>query len=234
MLTSFKREVDQRSGVLRLCYLNPELKGYFQKDRSPRSIEIFEDLEGADGGRDLKNGNNVRAVTELNPDIFQIRGFNGSSHSYVIKGDYMNVMIDSGSDQNFPVLELGLRQDRHKSPRHRSRHQLARTLRSHRRQSLFSRNCDDRGLSSSCFEDDYRRLLRDHVQGQRSKRTADAGASMAGKHDAHRSGQLYAARLSHAGSHFRLHFDHREHPRSAVFRRQRVRRRHALLHRRER
>ena len=49
------------------------------------------------------------AVTELNPGIFQIRGLGGSSHSYVIKGDYMNVMIDSGSDQNFPVLERGLR-----------------------------------------------------------------------------------------------------------------------------
>ncbi len=48
-------------------------------------------------------------VTELRPGIFQIRGLNGSSHSYVIKGDYMNVMIDSGSDQNFPVLERGLR-----------------------------------------------------------------------------------------------------------------------------
>jgi len=32
----------------------------------------------------------------------------GSSHSYVIKGNYMNVMIDSGADQNFPVLERGL------------------------------------------------------------------------------------------------------------------------------
>jgi hypothetical protein len=49
------------------------------------------------------------AVVELNPGIFQIRGLNGSSHSYVIKGDYMNVMIDSGSDQNFPTLEHGLR-----------------------------------------------------------------------------------------------------------------------------
>jgi hydroxyacylglutathione hydrolase len=49
------------------------------------------------------------AVTELNPSIFQIRGLNGSSHSYVIKGDYMNVMIDSGSDQNFPVLQRGLK-----------------------------------------------------------------------------------------------------------------------------
>lgn len=48
-------------------------------------------------------------VTELRPRIFQIRGLNGSSHSYVIQGDYMNVMIDSGSDQNFPVLERGLR-----------------------------------------------------------------------------------------------------------------------------
>ena len=50
------------------------------------------------------------AVTELNEGIFQIRGLGGSSHSYVLKGDYMNVMIDSGSDQNFPVLERGLRQ----------------------------------------------------------------------------------------------------------------------------
>src|SRR5215470_16423395 len=50
------------------------------------------------------------AVTELNEGIFQIRGLGGSSHSYVLKGDYMNVMIDSGSDQNFPVLEQGLRQ----------------------------------------------------------------------------------------------------------------------------
>lgn len=51
----------------------------------------------------------TNAVTELNPRIFQIRGVGGSSHSYVIQGDYMNVMIDSGSDQNFPVLERGLR-----------------------------------------------------------------------------------------------------------------------------
>jgi hydroxyacylglutathione hydrolase len=47
-------------------------------------------------------------VTELQPGIFQIQGRNGSSHSYVIKGNYKNVMIDSGSDQNFPVLERGL------------------------------------------------------------------------------------------------------------------------------
>jgi hypothetical protein len=47
-------------------------------------------------------------VTELNPGIFQIRGLRGSSHSYVIKGAYLNLLIDSGADQNFPVLEHGL------------------------------------------------------------------------------------------------------------------------------
>jgi len=51
---------------------------------------------------------NSAEVTEVQPGIFQIRGLNGSSHSYVIKGNYKNVMIDSGSDQNFPVLERGL------------------------------------------------------------------------------------------------------------------------------
>ena len=49
-------------------------------------------------------------VCQLHPGIFQIKGRNGSSHSYVLKGDYMNVMIDSGSDQNFPVLQRGLQQ----------------------------------------------------------------------------------------------------------------------------
>ncbi len=46
--------------------------------------------------------------SELKPGIFQIRGFNGSSHSYVIKGEYINVLIDAGADHNFPVLEKGL------------------------------------------------------------------------------------------------------------------------------
>jgi glyoxylase-like metal-dependent hydrolase (beta-lactamase superfamily II) len=49
-------------------------------------------------------------VVQLKPGIFQIKGRNGSSHSYVLKGEYMNVMIDSGSDQNFPVLQRGLQQ----------------------------------------------------------------------------------------------------------------------------
>ncbi len=47
-------------------------------------------------------------VTELNPGIFQIRGLNGSSHSYLIKDAYMNLLIDSGADHNFPTLERGL------------------------------------------------------------------------------------------------------------------------------
>jgi hydroxyacylglutathione hydrolase len=47
-------------------------------------------------------------VTELKPCIFQVRGLNGSSHSYLIKGAYLNVLIDSGADHNFPVLERGL------------------------------------------------------------------------------------------------------------------------------
>ncbi len=52
------------------------------------------------------NGN--ERVTELQPGIFQVRGLAGSSHSYVIKGAYLNVLIDSGADHNFPVLERGL------------------------------------------------------------------------------------------------------------------------------
>ena len=92
------------------------------------------------GGRSqIRVSEGKEAVTELNPGIFQIRGLNGSSHSYVIKGDYMNVMIDSGSDQNFPVLRAGPAPDRHESARYQSSHQLARTLRSHRRQPLLSR-----------------------------------------------------------------------------------------------
>ena len=47
-------------------------------------------------------------VSELRPGIFQVRGLNGSSHSYFIKGAHLNVLIDSGADHNFPVLERGL------------------------------------------------------------------------------------------------------------------------------
>src|ERR1043166_7917052 len=51
---------------------------------------------------------NSHAVSELRPGIFQVPGLGGSSHSYINQGKYMNLMIDSGSDQNFPVLESGL------------------------------------------------------------------------------------------------------------------------------
>ena len=33
LLISFKREVDQRAGILQLCELNPALEGYFRNDR---------------------------------------------------------------------------------------------------------------------------------------------------------------------------------------------------------
>src|ERR671918_844216 len=47
LITSFKKEVDQRSGILRLCNLNPALKGYFQNDRFAEQFEIYSDLESA-------------------------------------------------------------------------------------------------------------------------------------------------------------------------------------------
>ncbi|HWH77140.1 MAG TPA: STAS domain-containing protein, partial [Candidatus Binatus sp.] len=50
VLTSFKREVDQRVGVLRLCNLNPELKGYFQHDRFAEQFDFYQDLEAAMAG----------------------------------------------------------------------------------------------------------------------------------------------------------------------------------------
>jgi hypothetical protein len=78
---------------------------------------------------------NKQAVTELRPGIFQIRGLNGSSHSYVIKGKHLNVMIDSGSDQNFPALEKGLFQIGLRVREHQSRDQFPRALRPHRCQS---------------------------------------------------------------------------------------------------
>jgi anti-anti-sigma factor len=47
LLTSFKKEVDQRAGILRLCSLSPCLQGYFQNDRFSERFEIYGDLEGA-------------------------------------------------------------------------------------------------------------------------------------------------------------------------------------------
>ena len=47
LLTSFKREVDQRAGVLRICNLDFGLSGYFQNDRFADQFEIYPDLESA-------------------------------------------------------------------------------------------------------------------------------------------------------------------------------------------
>ena len=47
LLISFKREVDQRAGMLRLCQLNPALEGYFHKDRFTEQFDLYDDLESA-------------------------------------------------------------------------------------------------------------------------------------------------------------------------------------------
>ena len=47
LLTSFKREIDQRTGVLRICSLDPNLEGYFKKDRFACQFDIYQDLESA-------------------------------------------------------------------------------------------------------------------------------------------------------------------------------------------
>ncbi|MBN2040127.1 MAG: MBL fold metallo-hydrolase [Spirochaetes bacterium] len=44
-------------------------------------------------------------IVELNHNIYLLKGFDNSSHSYVIKGDYRNILIDSGLDSSFPVLQ---------------------------------------------------------------------------------------------------------------------------------
>jgi anti-anti-sigma factor len=50
VLISFKRQVDQRVGELRLCNLDPSLQGYFYNDRFSECFEIYNDLEAAMGG----------------------------------------------------------------------------------------------------------------------------------------------------------------------------------------
>ena len=47
LLTSFKREIDQRAGIMKLCHLDPTLAGYFHEDRFAEQFEVFADLEGA-------------------------------------------------------------------------------------------------------------------------------------------------------------------------------------------
>ncbi len=47
LLTSFKKEVDQRGGVLRVCNLDVSLNGHFHNDRFTELFEIYPDLESA-------------------------------------------------------------------------------------------------------------------------------------------------------------------------------------------
>jgi anti-anti-sigma regulatory factor len=57
VLTSFKKEMDQRHGILRLCHLDPALGGYFQNDRFVEQFEIYADLETAmEGKGNSQNG----------------------------------------------------------------------------------------------------------------------------------------------------------------------------------
>lgn len=57
LLTSFKKEMDQRAGTLRLCHLDPLLEGYFQNDRFAEHFDIYSNLESAmEGKRNQGNG----------------------------------------------------------------------------------------------------------------------------------------------------------------------------------
>jgi anti-anti-sigma regulatory factor len=56
LITSFKKEVDQRAGTLRLCNLNASLKGCFQGDRFAEQFESYPDLESAMSGERNENG----------------------------------------------------------------------------------------------------------------------------------------------------------------------------------
>jgi len=47
-------------------------------------------------------------IIELQPNIFRLKGEDTSSHSYLIRGDYKNVLIDSGVDKNFSKLQKSI------------------------------------------------------------------------------------------------------------------------------
>jgi hydroxyacylglutathione hydrolase len=47
-------------------------------------------------------------ITEVQNNIFLIAGTGNSSHSYVIKGDRLTLLIDSGLDSNFSLLQESL------------------------------------------------------------------------------------------------------------------------------
>jgi len=60
LLTSFKKEVGQRDGILRLCNLSPCLQSYFQNDRFAEQFETYRDLETVI----------LRAPWRANPKLF--------------------------------------------------------------------------------------------------------------------------------------------------------------------
>lgn len=47
-------------------------------------------------------------VEEISPCVYWIKSEGRGSHSYVIRGDYKNVLIDSGEDEGFSRLQAGL------------------------------------------------------------------------------------------------------------------------------
>ncbi len=47
-------------------------------------------------------------ILELENNIYQLKGKDKGSHSYLLKGDYKNILIDSGLDKNFYRLQKSL------------------------------------------------------------------------------------------------------------------------------
>jgi hydroxyacylglutathione hydrolase len=47
-------------------------------------------------------------IVELQHNIFRIKGEDNSSHSYLIRGDYKNVLVDSGLDKNYLKLQTSM------------------------------------------------------------------------------------------------------------------------------
>ena len=47
-------------------------------------------------------------IVELQSNLFMLPGEGSGSHSYLIKGDYKNVLIDSGLDKHFYALQKSL------------------------------------------------------------------------------------------------------------------------------
>lgn len=75
LLTSLKREIDQRAGTVRLCQLDPTLAVVFRTTVSPngsRSLLISKRRCNQKGL--LRMAESETGVRELNPGIFQIRG----------------------------------------------------------------------------------------------------------------------------------------------------------------